>query len=56
MLKGLIVCFSVLFAQLLVLHVIDARLHNSPQNARQTAVTTATAHKDEKDGDEQAQS
>ena len=40
MLKGLIVCFAVLFAQLAVLHVIDARIYNSPQDARQTAVTS----------------
>lgn len=56
MLKGLIVCFAVLFAQLSVLHVIDARLHNSPQNVRQAAPTAITAHKDEEDGEEQAQS
>lgn len=47
MLKGLIVCFAMLFAQLAVLHVIDARLYSSPQDARQTVVTTVTAHKEE---------
>lgn len=52
MLKGLLVCFAVLFAQLAVLHAIDARLYSSPQDARQTAVTPVTAHKD----DEEAQS
>lgn len=55
MLKGLIVCFAVLFAQLAVLHVIDARLYNTPQNAPQTAATVVTPHKDEKD-DEEVQS
>ncbi|MGO2241007.1 MAG: hypothetical protein ACTH5D_04535 [Halomonas sp.] len=53
MLKGLIVCFAMLFAQLAVLHVIDARLYSSPQDARQAAVTTVTAHKDD---EEEAQS
>ncbi|MBT2774088.1 hypothetical protein J7J47_17835 [Halomonas sp. ISL-60] len=52
MLKGLIVCFAVLFVQLAVLHVIDARLYNSPHDARQTAVTTVTPHKNEKDEEE----
>lgn len=47
MLKGLIICFAVLFAQLAVLHVIDARLYNSPQDARQTAVTKNTPLKDD---------
>lgn len=56
MLKGLIVCFAVLFAQLAVLHLVDIRLYNSPQDARQTAVTTVTAHKDEKADDEEVQS
>ena len=56
MLKGLIVCFAVLFAQLAVLHVIDARLYNSPQDARQTAATTITQHKDEKEDEEEVQS
>lgn len=53
MLKGLIVCFAVLFAQLAVLHVIDSRLYSSPQDVRQTAVTPVTAHKDD---EEKAQS
>ncbi len=53
MLKGLIVCFAVLFAQLAVLHVIDARLYSSPQDARQAAVTTVTPHKDEKEDEEE---
>lgn len=56
MLKGLIVCFAVLFAQLAILHVIDARLHTSSQNVRQTALTTVTPQKDEQDGEEDAQS
>ena len=56
MLKGLIVCFAVLFAQLAVLHVIDARLCNSPQDARQTATTTVMPHKEEKDDEEEIQS
>ncbi|KPQ19767.1 MULTISPECIES: hypothetical protein [unclassified Halomonas] len=50
MLKGLIVCFAVLFAQLAVLHVIDVRLYNSPQDARQTPVVKITPQKnDEKE-------
>lgn len=56
MLKGLIVCFAVLFAQLAVLHVIDVRLYNSPQDVRQTAVTPVTSHKDETDDEEAVQS
>jgi len=50
MLKGLIICFAVMFAQLAVLHVIDVRLYNAPQDARQVASTTTPPHKnDEKD-------
>lgn len=56
MLKGLLVCFAVLFAQLAVLHVIDVRLYNSPQDARQMAVTSVTPLKNENDDDEEAQS
>ncbi|WGI27282.1 hypothetical protein QEN58_09515 [Halomonas alkaliantarctica] len=56
MLKGLIVCFAVLFAQLAVLHLVDTRLYNSPQNARQTALTTVTPHKDENEDAGKAQS
>ena len=56
MLKGLIVCFAVLFAQLAVLHVIDARLYNSSQDIRQTAITAVTPHKDENDDEEEGQS
>tara|TARA_R110001583_G_scaffold104895_1_gene252300 strand:+ start:118 stop:321 length:204 start_codon:yes stop_codon:yes gene_type:complete len=56
MLKGLIVCFAVLFAQLAVLHVIDARLYNSSQDVRQTAITSVTPHKDETDDEEEVQS
>ena len=47
MLKGLIMCFAVLFAQLAVLHVIDMRLYNSVQDARKTTLTTVTPHKKE---------
>lgn len=47
MLKGLIVCFAVLFAQLAVLHVVDTRLYNSPKDTRQTAVMMVTPHKDD---------
>ncbi|MFB9867955.1 hypothetical protein [Vreelandella sulfidaeris] len=49
MLKGLIMCFAVLFAQLAVLHVIDMRLYNSVQDARKTTLTTVTPHKKEND-------
>ncbi len=56
MLKGLIVCFAVLFAQLAVLHVIDARLYHSPQDARQTATTALTPHKDDQEDQDEAQS
>ncbi|MCW4147943.1 MULTISPECIES: hypothetical protein [Halomonadaceae] len=49
MLKGLIICFAVLFAQLAVLHVIDTRLYNSSQDARQTAVTKTTPLKDDEE-------
>jgi len=48
MLKGLIICFAVLFAQLAVLNVIDARLYNA-QDARQTATTQHLPHKEEDD-------
>lgn len=44
MLKGLVLCFAVLFAQLAVLNVLDARLYNS-QDARQGASTIVTTHK-----------
>lgn len=49
MLKGLIICFAVLFAQLAVLHVIDARLYHSPQDARTTAVIKITPLKDDEE-------
>jgi len=49
MLKGLFICFAVLFAQLAVLHVIDVRLYSGSSDARQTAVTTVPNHKDEDD-------
>ncbi|MFN2411194.1 MAG: hypothetical protein ABR539_13000 [Halomonas sp.] len=49
MLKGLIICFAVLFAQLAVLHVIDMRLYNAPQDARQAAVTKITPLKDDEE-------
>lgn len=55
MLKGLIVCFAVLFVQLAVLHLVDTR-YNSSHDVRQTALTTVTAHKDEKDDEEDVQS
>ncbi|SDN11416.1 hypothetical protein [Vreelandella arcis] len=48
MLKGLIVCFAVLFAQLAVLHVIDARLYNS-QDVRHAAMKTVTPQKDDEE-------
>ena len=50
MIKGLIVCFIVLFAQLAVLHVVDARLYSS-QDARPTANTLVTPqrNKDEQE-------
>nr|WP_290826161.1 hypothetical protein [Halomonas sp.] len=48
MLKGLFVCFAVLFAQLAVLHLIDTRLYNGSQDIRNAAVTTTTTkHEDE---------
>lgn len=50
MLKSLVICFAVLFAQLAVLHVIDVRLNNSP-DARQTATSLVTAHKEEGEGE-----
>jgi|TARA_B100002019_G_C20989819_1_gene459967 cell division protein FtsI/penicillin-binding protein 2 len=50
MLKGLIVCFAVLFAQLSVLSIIDARLYNA-QDARQVTSTVVTPQKEE-DGDD----
>ncbi|EHJ91784.1 hypothetical protein [Vreelandella boliviensis] len=55
MLKGLIVCFAVLFAQLAVLHLVDTRLYNPSQDARQTALTTVTPLKDEKEDEQEAQ-
>ncbi|WP_167470104.1 hypothetical protein [Vreelandella andesensis] len=48
MLKGLIICFAVLFAQLAVLSMIDARFYNA-QDARQAATTQQPPHKDEDD-------
>ncbi|MCG7591742.1 MULTISPECIES: hypothetical protein [Halomonadaceae] len=50
MLKGLIVCFAVLLAQLSVLSIIDARLYNA-QDARQVTSTVVTPQKEE-DGDD----
>lgn len=51
MLKGLLICFTVLFAQLAVLHVLDARLYAGSQDVRQTAVTTVANHKDEEEAE-----
>lgn len=56
MLKGLIVCFVVLFAQLAVLHVIDARLYNASPDARHTAATPIISNKNENDDEEEVQS
>ena len=55
MLKGLIICFAVLFAQLTVLNIIDARLYNA-QDARQVTSSVATPHKDEDEDDTEAPS
>ncbi|GGC84823.1 hypothetical protein [Vreelandella lutescens] len=55
MLKGLIICFAVLFAQLAVLNVIDARLYNA-QDARQVAATVTPPHKEDEEDDSQAPS
>lgn len=41
MLKGLVLCFAVLFAQLAVLNMLDARLYNA-QDARQAVTPAAT--------------
>lgn len=49
MLKGLIICFAVMFAQLAVLHIIDVRLYNAPQDARQAAATATAPHKDDEE-------
>lgn len=53
MLKGLLVCFAILFVQLAVLNVIDARLYNA-QDARQVASNVATPHKEDEDDDSEA--
>ncbi|UYO74461.1 hypothetical protein M0220_16585 [Halomonas qinghailakensis] len=50
MLKGLIICFAVLFAQLAVLSVLDARLYNA-QDVRQAATTQHLPHNREDDDD-----
>ncbi|XUO84200.1 hypothetical protein RVM27_00410 [Halomonas sp. KM007] len=52
MLKGLVICFAALFAQLAVLNVIDARLY-SAQDARQSASTVVTPHRNE-EGDSES--
>ncbi|WP_404377791.1 hypothetical protein [Vreelandella aquamarina] len=53
MLKGLLICFVVLFAQLALLSAIDARLYNA-QDARQVASTAVTPHKKEGEDDTEA--
>ncbi|MCP1317785.1 hypothetical protein ACIGG6_01040 [Vreelandella lionensis] len=53
MLKGLIICFVVLFAQLAVLKVIDARLYNA-QDVRQVVSTVTTPHKEDEEDDSEA--
>ncbi|MBR2512777.1 MAG: hypothetical protein IKE45_01930 [Halomonas sp.] len=55
MLKGLVLCFAVLFAQLAVLNVLDARLYNA-QDARQAATPAATPHREDDVGEEAEQS
>lgn len=52
MLKGLVLCFAVLFAQLAVLNVIDARLYNG-QDARQAVSTAAIPHKKDEGEEEE---
>lgn len=54
MLKGLIICFAVLFAQLAVLNAIDARLYNA-QDARQVTSNVATPHKEDEEDDSETQ-
>ena len=51
MLKGLFLCFAVLFAHLAVLSAIDARLYNA-QDVRQVASTQLTLNNEE-EGDDQ---
>ncbi|WP_249975697.1 hypothetical protein [Vreelandella olivaria] len=55
MLKGLILCFIVLFVQLAVLNVVDARLYNS-QDARQVSTTMVTPHREKEGEDDMKQS
>ncbi|WP_202932263.1 hypothetical protein [Vreelandella alkaliphila] len=50
MLKGLVICFAVLFAQLAVLSAIDARFYNA-QDARQITSTQLTPNKEEEGDD-----
>ncbi|PRY65582.1 hypothetical protein B0H98_102106 [Vreelandella songnenensis] len=45
MIKGLIICFAILFAQLAVLHIVDARLYS--QDARPTANTLVPPPREE---------
>ncbi|SJN09105.1 hypothetical protein CZ787_00720 [Halomonas citrativorans] len=44
MIKALIICFAMLFVQLAVLHVVDARLYAS-QDVRHTASSAVTPPK-----------
>lgn len=54
MIKGLILCFAVLFVQLAVLSAVDARLYNS-QDARQASTMMVTPHREkEGEGDKQS--
>ncbi|MBE0464995.1 MAG: hypothetical protein ACTIDY_15355 [Halomonadaceae bacterium] len=46
MIKGFIICFAVLFVQLAVLHVVDARLYTA-QDIRHTASTVVTPAKND---------
>lgn len=46
MLKGLVLCFAVLFAQLAVLNILDARLYNA-QDVRQANTAALTPQKDD---------
>lgn len=55
MLKGLIICFAVLFVQLAVLNVVDSRLYSS-QDARQASSTLVTPHREKENKGDNKQS
>lgn len=54
MIKGLVLCFAFLFAQLFALHYIDSRLNGGSREARPAADATPPVHRAEEETEHNA--